>query len=192
MATKKQLTRTGVALAIGLSGCGVERGASRTAELPTVQPTAERPSAATTREALERSVQESLDRLRALDLFTVDRMVMTLPANAGQCYGPCPGETEAYQAELARQAQRLAAFATQAEACNSGQCYLVRPESGAEALAALNALEIVHVTSLVVAEPKNNPSCYNLPCSDDVAAAKTENRRREVMAFTIASTSTGR
>ncbi len=185
MKTKtKKLTRTGVALAIGLSGCGVERAASRTAEPPTAQATAERPSS---RAELEQSVRESLDSLRALDLFTVDRMVMTLPANAGQCYGPCPGDAEAYDSELARQSKRLSAFAAQAQACNTGHCYLATPRSGAEALEALNALQIVHVTSLVVAEPKNNPSCYNLPCSEDVAAAKTENRRREVLAFTIAT-----
>lgn len=186
MTTKKKLTHTGVALAIGLSGCGVERAASRTAEPPTVQP-AEQPSTAATRAELEHTVAESLERLRALNLFTVDRMVLTLPANAGQCYGPCAGEAEAYQTELARQAKRLSAFAEQAEACNSGNCYVFTPKSGAEALDALNALEIVHVTSLVTAEPKNNASCYNLPCPGDVAAAKAENRRREVIAFTIAT-----
>ena len=190
MTTKKKLTHTGVALAIGLSGCGVERAASRTAEPPTVQPTvqpAEQPSTGATRAELEHTVAESLERLRALNLFTVDRMVMTLPANAGQCYGPCAGDAEAYQTELARQAKRLSAFAEQAEACNSGNCYVFTPKSGAEALDALNALEIVHVTSLVTAEPKNNASCYNLPCPEDVAAAKAENRRREVIAFTIAT-----
>ncbi|MDP3233303.1 MAG: hypothetical protein Q8N26_11045 [Myxococcales bacterium] len=188
MATKKQkLTRSGIALAIGLSGCGVERAASKTAEPTTVQPTAEQPTTPSSRAELEHSVQESLARLRALDLFTVDRMVMTLPANAGQCYGLCPGEAEAYDVELARQAKRLSAFAEKAEACNSGNCYVFTPKSGAEALEALNALEIVHVTSLVTAEPKNNASCYNLPCPEDVATAKTENRRREVIAFTIAN-----
>lgn len=186
MTPKNTLTHTGVALAIGLSGCGVERAASRTTEPPTVQP-AERPSTASTRAELEHTVQESLERLRALNLFTVDRMVMTLPTNAGQCYGPCPGEAEAYETELARQATRLSAFAEQAEACNSGNCYLFTPKSGAEALEALNALELVHVTSLVTTEPRNNASCYNLPCREDVETAKAENRRREVLAFTIAT-----
>lgn len=184
---KKKLTRTSVALAIGLSGCGVERAASRTAEPKTAQPAVEQPSTNASRAELEQSVQESLDRLRGLDLFTVDRMVMKLPANAGQCYGLCPGEAEAYDAELARQAKRLAAFATQAQACNTGNCDPSTPNSGVEALEALNALQIVHVTSLVTAEPKNNPSCYSLPCATDIAAARAENQRREVLAFTIAT-----
>ena len=99
METKKtKLTRAGVALAMGLSGCGVERAAAKIDE---------RPSAPPGRAALEQSVQDSLERLRALDLFTVDRMVMKMPANAGQCYGPCPGDDEAYQAELERQSRPL-------------------------------------------------------------------------------------
>jgi hypothetical protein len=190
METRK--TKLTVALAIGLSGCGIDRGATKTAEPVTVPPTAEQPSSATDRAALEQSVQESLDRLRALDLFTVDRMVMTLPANAGQCYGPCPGEEEAYQTELARQAKRLSAFVDQAQQCNSGNCYLFTPESGAQALSALNALEIVQVSSLVTAAPKNNASCYNLPCAQDIEAARVENQRREVIAFTIANYSKDR
>ena len=179
METKKKtkLTHAGVALALGLSGCGLERGATKTE--PPEQASAPTP---TDRVALEQSVQESLDRLRALELFTVDRMVLKLPANAGQCYGPCPGEDAAYEVELARQASRLSAFVDQAQQCNTGHCYLFTPESGAEALSALNALEIVHVTSLVTAEPKNNPSCYSLPCAEDLEAAKVENRRREVIA----------
>lgn len=98
-----------------------------------------------------------------------------------------PGYEQAYEAELARQAKRLAAFAEQAQECNSGNCYLFQPESGKQALDALNALEIVAVTSLVTTEPVNNPSCYNLPCPGDVEAAKAANKRREVLAFTIAN-----
>ena len=193
METKRtKLTRAGVALALGLSGCGVERSASKTAEPATAPSTVDRASPPADRGALEQSVQESLDRLRALDLFTVDRMVMTLPANAGQCYGRCPGEEAAYDVELARQARRLSAFVDQAQQCNTGHCYLFTPESGAEALSALNALEIVHVTSLVTAAPRNNPSCYSLPCAEDLEAAKVENRRREVIAFTIAHYSKAR
>jgi len=187
METKKTLT---VALALGLSGCGVERGASKTAEPSTVPVTVEQTPS--DRAALEQSVQESLDRLRALDLFTVDKLVLKLPANAGQCYGPCPGEEQAYEVELARQARRLSAFVDQAQQCNSGHCYLFTPESGAEALSALNALEIVQVSALVTAEPTNNPSCYSLPCAEDVEAAKAENKRREVVAFTIANYSKAR
>lgn len=188
----KTLNHAGVALAIGLSGCGVERAATKTLEPATTPPVTEQPAAVpSTRAELQRSVQESLAHLNALQLFTADSLVLKLPANARDCYGvPCPGDAQgqaAYDTELARQAKRLAALTAQAEACNSGHCYLFSPESGRQALDALNALEVVHVSALVVAAPKNNPSCYNLPCPADIEAARVENRRREVMAFTIAS-----
>jgi len=185
--TNEKLNRAGVALAIGLSGCGVERAASKTAEPSTVAPSVEQPASPTHRAELEKSVQVSLDRLRELELFTVDGLVMKLPESATNCYGVCPGHEQAYDTELARQAKRLAAFAEQAQECNSGNCYLFQPESGKQALDALNALEIVTVRTLVTSEPKNNPSCYNLPCPADVEAAKAANKRREVVAFTIAS-----
>lgn len=196
METKKTtLTRTGIALAVGLSGCGVQHAVTPTTEpaveLATVElATVEQDKLPPDRAALEQSVQDSLDRLRALDLFNVGTLVMKLPANSMQCYGLCPGFEGVYHTELTRQAARLSVFVERAQLCNSGNCYVSLPESGAvelSALSALNALEIVHVTSLVTAAPKNNPSCYNLPCAEDLEAAKTENRRREFVALVIAN-----
>lgn len=189
----QQVSRTGIALAIGLSGCGVDRAATTTEPAtsapPVVQP-ATTPTS-TERQALDQSIEQSLGRLRELELFSVDRLVLKLPDNARDCYGvPCPGDAAgqaAYDQELRRQATRLASLVDTAQACNSGHCYLFSPTTGEEAVAALNALEIVHVGALVVTEPKNDPSCYNLPCPAEVERAKAENRRREVLAFTIAS-----
>ncbi|MFT3709758.1 MAG: hypothetical protein QM817_19185 [Archangium sp.] len=150
----------------------------------------------TSRAELERQVRQSLERLEALQLFSTSSLVLKLPDNARECYGvPCPGDVmgqKAYDAELARQATRLSAFVEQVEACNSGHCYLSSPASAQEAVDALNALEIVRVTSLATQQPKNNPSCYNLPCGEDVDAAKVENHRRESVAFTAATMSKGR
>ncbi|MGQ0508638.1 MAG: hypothetical protein ACT4TC_25340 [Myxococcaceae bacterium] len=147
------------------------------------------------RAALNQAVQQSLDRLNALQLFSADRLVMKLPANATDCYGvPCPGDTagqSAYDAELARQAARLSKLADQAESCNSGNCYIFTPNSADEAVQALNSLEIVQVGSLLVAQPKNNPNCYNLPCESDIQAANEENQRRAIKTFSIAENARG-
>ncbi len=185
MKKPKKMRGAGVVLAIGLSGCGVEHGAADS------RPEATRVTAVDGRVAIDRSVQQSLDRLNGLKLFTARRLVMKLPANASDCYGvPCPGNTEgqaAYDVELARQAARLSKLTDQAEACNSGNCYVITPDSAEQAVRALNALEIVQVGSLLVAEPQNNPSCYNLPCESDVRAANEENQRRMTQAFSLAS-----
>jgi hypothetical protein len=138
------------------------------------------------RAALNASVQQSLDRLEALNLFNVDELVMNLPASVGSCYGLCPGDTEAYDAELARQAGRLEELVEVAESVNSGHRYMFGTASAEEAVKAMNALEIIEVESLVVSEPQNNPACYNTPCASDILAAKRENERRATVAFTIA------
>ena len=40
--------------------------------------------------------------------------------------------------------------------------------------AALDALEIVDVRGLLVAQPANNPNCYNTPCPQDIATAQAQ------------------
>jgi hypothetical protein len=75
----------------------------------------------------------------------------------------------------------------QAEQCNSGNCYVFTPTSADEAVQALDALKIINSGSLVVEQPANNPSCYNLPCDSDRQAADQENQRRAVVTFTIAN-----
>ena len=194
--TKKML-RTGAVLALSLSGCGVDntvrqpRQTTSPVEMNS-KPDSEKPAPdGGVVAGLKLSVQQSLDRLNALQLFAVDGLVMNLPANATACYGvPCPGDTAGqavYDAELARQTGRLSKLADQAESCNSGNCYVYTPNSAEEAVQALNALEIVDVGSLVVAQPQNNPNCYNLPCEPDIQAANQENQSRATLAFTIAS-----
>lgn len=191
--TTRRMRRTGVVLALGLSGCGVEYTASSTAMNPQPEAVNQQTPTVSDRAKLTADVQQSLDRLDALQLFTVDRLVLKLPVNTADCYGVCPSEnaSSAHDAELARQAARLAKLVDQAAACNSGNCYIYTPDSAEEAVQAINALEIIQVRSLVVTQPQNNPSCYDLPCESDIQAANRENKRRAVTTFTIASYAQG-
>ncbi|MBL8912203.1 MAG: hypothetical protein JNM17_16045 [Archangium sp.] len=178
------LSSAGLALALGLSGCGTDHAATR--------PAPETPAAASpSRAELQRAVEQSLAKLEGLQLVSGPSLVLKLEDNARGCYGvPCPGDAQgqkAYDAELARQSTRLAAFVEQLDACNSGHCYVSSPQTAQEAVDALNALEIIRVSALATAEPKNNPSCYNLPCGEDIEAARAENARRERVTFTAAS-----
>ena len=45
-------------------------------------------------------------------------------------------------------------------------------------LEALRSLDIVTIGELIVAQPSNNPNCYNLPCPSDVQAADATNLDR--------------
>jgi hypothetical protein len=108
--TNETLNRAGVALAIGLSGCGVERAASKSVEPSTASPAVERPAATpTNRAALEKSVQTSLDRLRELEPFTTGQVVLKLPESATNCYGVCPGWRMLQRREANRRPRRSAA-----------------------------------------------------------------------------------
>jgi hypothetical protein len=149
-------------------------------------------SSSPTSAQVDASIQQSLDKLSALQIISVGGLVLNLPESARACYNlPCPGDTQAqaaYDAEKARQAPRLAALAAQAEQCNTGNCYLSAPTSADQAVSALNALQIVQVEGLIAAQPMNNPACYNLPCGSDITAANNENTRRAAVAFTAATT----
>lgn len=196
---KKTSKKASVVLALGLGGCGLapvkEEPVKEQVTATARGPAPVRGTAAgntTDDAAVSASIQKSLDRLNALQLFTVEGLVMDLPANSSDCYGvPCPGDTEgkaAWSAERERQAARLDKLATQAELCNqSGNCYIFTPGSADEALQAINGLKIVHAGTLVTAQPANNPSCYNLPCQSDIDAANAENQERAVKTFTIAN-----
>jgi hypothetical protein len=188
----KRLKRTGVALALGITGCGVahnEPAASAVTPAPDLTQTRAAPSGPTDAQ-VDASIEDSLTRINALQLFSVEGLVLNLPAQARECYNlPCPNDAAswaAYHAERARQAPRLAKLAEQAEICNSGNCYISTPTSADEAVQALNALQIVTIGELIQTQPANNPECYNLPCPSDTAAAEIENNRRLQVAFTTA------
>ncbi len=138
---------------------------------------------------VQASIQQSLDRLRALEIFPVGRLVMNLPSEATQCYGlPCPGSqwVKPYHDEQARQAPRLQKLADLAEAARHNQYLTPHDKSEVQAATqALNELQIVAVETLLQVTPQNNPQCYNLPCPADVLAADQENAKRVTEVFGI-------
>jgi hypothetical protein len=172
--TFKQAATGGLAIALGLSaGCGGESPKPATSDPAQV----------------ESSITQSLDRLRALELVDVTKLVINLPAEATACYGvPCPGSTweQPYRDERARQSVRLQRLAEIAEA-TAHNAYLTPrdPTEATAAVQALSALEIVEVGGLIEVKAANNGNCYNLPCPGDVKAADDENGLRVAKVFGI-------
>ncbi len=123
-------------------------------------------------------VDENLARLRALDVVLVGELVVDMPQEATNCYGPCPGSEPKILAAKEDAALRLAKLVPVAEtAVKAPSSYLCTELVDAN-LAALNALHVVEVKGLVHSQPKNSPSCYNLPCPADIEAAKAEDAAR--------------
>jgi hypothetical protein len=124
--------------------------------------------------AAAENVDENLARLHALDVFEVGALVVHYPEGSMNCYGPCPGFEAAIEQAKTDAAGRLQKLADTAEAAAA------QPHAGSACekaaidanIAALKALEIVGVGALIEEQPKNNPSCYNLPCQEDIEAAK--------------------
>jgi hypothetical protein len=152
-----------------LGGCGAADPAPATPTLPMTAMTATAPRAA----------DESLARLRALGVLTVGEMMVERPAEAFNCYGPCPGsEPIIARAELAA-AARLDAFVRAADAAvEAARAPGATPTPGAcddaavdANLAALRALRVVEVRDLVRATPTQTGHCYGV-CPADAEAAR--------------------
>lgn len=117
-------------------------------------------------------IDENLARLRSIGVFTVGQLVIDYPEGTVNCYGPCPGQEPAIQSAKERAALKLATFAERAEiaakAPAAGPC-----DAQVEAnIAALGALSIVDVQGFAKTTPESHANCYNLPCAEDMAAAK--------------------
>jgi hypothetical protein len=137
-------------------------------------------------------VDENLARLRALDVFTVGQLIVDHPAGAGVCYGPCPGAEGAIAAAKTQSAMRLARLADAAEKAVASPLPDACAQPSVDAnLAALSALHVVGVSGLIVAKPANNPTCYNLPCPADEAAAKATTCARAGKLAAIAAAAKG-
>lgn len=160
-----------------LAGCGSEASAPSGPQLPSYE----------SPERVDRSIQQSLDRLRGLQTVQVGNLVVDLPAEARACYGlVCEGWEEKYQAERARQAPRVARLASLAEAAAADASLTPHAFSEADAaLRALAGLQIVEVTGLIQVQPANNPQCYNLPCTEDIHAADRANAAHVAQVFAI-------
>jgi hypothetical protein len=125
-------------------------------------------------EALAR-VDENLERLRALQVFEVGEMIVDLPAEASNCYGPCPGSEAAIAAANEAAALRLDEVVAVAEVAVDEPGSYLCTELVDENLELLRALEVVEVLGMIQAVPQNNPQCYNLPCQSDIDAAAAVN-----------------
>ena len=101
-------------------------------------------------------------------------MILDIPEEAFNCYGPCPGFENAEADAKAESAVRLAKLADVAEAAEvdwslENTCSADVIDSN---LQALESLGIVEVGQLLIAEPEVSPNCYNLPCSEDIQEAE--------------------
>lgn len=116
-------------------------------------------------------VDENLARLRALEVFEVGALVVALPAEATNCYGPCPGFEGVIKAARESAAVRLARFADDAVAAAKAPSGYLCTAQIDQNLVLLTNLAIVEVKGIVKAQPTNNVQCYGYPCQADIAAA---------------------
>lgn len=124
-------------------------------------------------------VDANLARLQALSVFEVGQLVVAMPAEASNCYGPCPGSEKVVEAAKQKAALRLDAFVAVAEKAAQAAPAEACAKTAVDAnLAALAGLAIVGVAGLVEEQPHNNPQCYSLPCPADIEAAAKINCER--------------
>ena len=136
------------------------------------------------------TIEGNLQRLADLEVFTVGSLVLDVPDEAFNCYGPCPEWEDEIAAAEAAAAARLELFVDAAEVgAENSEVPSAYASFDADAVAAdlatLASLEIVTVGSFLAAEPANNPSCYNLPCQEDIEAADDENCLRQARLHAI-------
>jgi hypothetical protein len=138
-------------------------------------------------------VQENLALLENLDVFSVGQLLLDVPGEAFNCYGPCPEwKDEIAEAEI-EAASRLAVFADLALEASAGvSTSNPFPEERIdENLEALRDLEIVEVGTLIEDEPVVTGNCYHLPCTEEIAAAEERNNDRAWQLQAIVTSTTG-
>jgi hypothetical protein len=147
-----------------LAGC--------TAQVSDPAPPAPPPTGTSNPQPTPQSVEVSLAQLSALNIFTV----YGIPED-GNCYA---GDTACVARGRAAAAPQVATFthAAVAAAAKPAATAGLTPAVNAANLEALRSLDIVTIGELIVAQPSNNPNCYNLPCPSDVQAADATNLDR--------------
>ena len=129
------------------------------------------------------SVETDLQRLQDLELFEVGQLLTTVPGENYSCaYNqPCPGE-ELDGAVRIQHARLLGLLAIAEDVTETPELPEPTQETQQD-LAALTSLSILYVGQLIVDEPANSVTCYNLPCQSDIDEAAAGNARRaEVLA----------
>jgi hypothetical protein len=177
--------RLGLVLGLGVGTAACEGNGPLANDPPAAAAPAPVTSVVTTappppaRAALEAEAAADLAHLRALQIVEVGQLVLDLPDAASACYGPCSDDLWAFivTAEYRRQVPRLTALVRAADDAvlnPRAYPYPMIPTYASQDVDALNGLEIVDLGALLVAQPANNPRCYNTPCSEDVQSATTE------------------
>lgn len=181
-----------IALA-GLAGCGAHvtepaptpsRGPSGTAGVePTPSSPTENGAQPTTVDQTQAvaAIDENLARLRALDIFEVGDLIVEMPTEALNCYGPkpCAGSEPAVAAARSAAAERLIAFTDNVVAAAATPYDSYACDANIDVnLDALRSLRVVEVVSFIQSEPANSSFCYNLPCQSDIDAANQANHTR--------------
>ncbi len=157
-------------IAVVAGAVGALAGCAGTADGPVTNPAGNSAQPDSTSTA---TVDENLTRLRALKVFTVGELIVNVPAEATNCYGPCPGSEGIIAKAKADAADRLEKLADVAEsAANTPVAEACADATIDQNIAALQALKIVGVQGLIKEEPKASSNCYNLPCPEDIDNAK--------------------
>ena len=185
----------------GLAGCGAHvdgpaptpsRGPSGTAEVdPAPTPPKENSEAPATPapSVAVAAIDENLATLRALDIFEVGELIVEMPAEALNCYGPkpCAGSESAVATARAAAAERLDAFTNQVITAAEKPYDSYACDANVDVnLEALRSLRVVEVGTFIRSEPQNNANCYNLPCQSDIDAANAANHTRAAKLESIA------
>jgi hypothetical protein len=138
-------------------------------------------------------IQENLALLEKLDVFAVGQLLLDVPNEAFNCYGPCPEwEDEIAEAEI-EAASRLAVFADLALEASAGVTipYPFPEERIDDNLEALRDLEVVGIGGLIEDEPEVTGNCYHLPCPEEIAVAEERNNDRAWQLQAIVNSTTG-
>jgi hypothetical protein len=158
-------------LGLGAGTAACEASGPLSNDLPATPPPVARSAALP---ALEAEADAELAHLRALQIVEVRDLVLQLPDASSSCYGPCSADAwdQIVTEEYRRQVPRLHALGRLADgAIHDSYPYPVTTNAGPQDVEALNAFEIVNLGALLVAQPANNPLCYNTPCPEDVQKA---------------------
>ena len=124
------------------------------------------------------TIDANLAQLRALQIFQVYGDIENRNCYAGPCI---EDPTTAFEPKAAAEV-RVADFTSRAlaaAASPASDCYVdLEGQVAQDNILLLRSLQVAVIADLIVAQPKNNPNCYNLPCQEDIQFAAQTNRDR--------------
>lgn len=131
-------------------------------------------------ETVVAQLDTDLGRLRGLQIVSVETLVVANGAESHGCYSlhPCDANISypTTAAEYRRQAPRLDRLVDLAETVAARPT--AKAVDTAVDVAALNALQIVTSSGLLLVAPSQSRNCYGVPCPEEIARDKQENQRR--------------